>query len=164
MNCGRVEFVDEDAINDSLTHLVVVLRLGLDILRVCAKRLAALALGGVLAIVYLSPKLLPECYRTNQPNSNPFASSQLAAPRARSLPRMARFYYSLGGCFLASMPDSFVSSRQKTLIKAIRLFRVHTNSKALAISEKSQKFRDIGDETCGTCERTTLPASLWPQV
>ena len=34
------------------------------------------------------------------------------------------------------MPDSFVSSPQKTQIKAIRLFRVYTNLKAVAISEK----------------------------
>ncbi len=42
---------------------------------------------------------------------------------------MAGFGYSFSGCFLASMPGSFVSSRQKTQIEAIRLFRVYTSSK-----------------------------------
>ena len=149
MHGGCVEFVDQDAIDDGLPHLVVVLGFGFDILRVSAKCFAALALGDVLAIVNLSPKWLPEHERANPPNSNPLSSSELAASWARSLSTVASFLYSLGGYLLASMPNSFVLSPQKTQIKAIRLFRVYASSNAQAITEKCLIFRFF--EAHGRC-------------
>ena len=88
----------------------------------------------------LSPKWLPERERANPPISIPLSSSELAASWARSLSTVASFLYSLGGCFLASMPDSFVLNPQKTQIKAIRLFRVYASSNAQAITEKCRKL------------------------
>ena len=124
MNRGCVEFVEQDAIQDGLSYWVVVLGLWLDILWVCAERFAAITFGGILAIVNISPQFLLKGYRANQPNSNPFATSKLPARRAKSLSRVTRIDYRFGGCFLPSMFDSFVSSRGKNQIEAIRLFRV----------------------------------------
>ena len=136
MNRGRVQFIDEDAINDSLSNVAVVLGLQIDIAGVRVERLATQAFGDVLTVVNLSPQLLLKCDRTNEPNANSLASSESSTPWARSLSRMARISYRLAGCFLASMPDSLVLSRQKTQIEAIRLFRVHTSSNMVAFSEK----------------------------
>jgi hypothetical protein len=124
LNRSAIEFVDQDAIKDGLSHLVVVFGLGLDIVWMSAERFAARTLGDILAVVNLSPKLLLKCYRTNQANPNSFATSELSARWASSLSRVTRIDYRFGGCFLASMPDSFVSSPEKTQIEAIRLFRV----------------------------------------
>jgi len=106
-NGGRVELVDQNAINDCLPHLVVVPGLGFDIIGSRAEGLAATALGRVLAIVDFSPEFLLKCYRTNTTNSNPFTSSEFPTFWASCLSRMTRFSYSFGGCFLASMPGSF---------------------------------------------------------
>ena len=56
---------------------------------------------------------------------------------------MTRIDYRFTGCFLASMPDSFVSSRENTPIEAIGLFRVYTSSKIPAISEKGLNLKSI---------------------
>jgi hypothetical protein len=56
---------------------------------------------------------------------------------------VTRIDYRFTGCFFASMPDSFVSSPEKTQIEAIRLFRVYTGLKIPAISEKCQNFFDF---------------------
>ena len=114
LNCGRIEFVDQDAVNDSLPYFVVVPSLRLDVFGGRAECLAARTLRSVLAIVDLPPEFLLKCYRPNPSNSSPLTPTKLSTFRARSLSRMARFSYCLGGCFLASMPGSFVLCPQKT--------------------------------------------------
>ena len=52
---------------------------------------------------------------------------------------MTRIDYRFGGCFLASMPDSFVSSPDKTPIEASRLFVSLPVQKTLSFSEKCRK-------------------------
>jgi hypothetical protein len=118
-----------DAIKDGLANLVIVLGFGLDIFRRRMKRFATRAFGDIRAIVDFSPEFLLKCYRTNQANSNPLTSRELSTSRARSLSRMTGINDCFTRLFLASMPGSFVSSRQKTQIEAIRLFRAYTSSK-----------------------------------
>ena len=110
------------------------------------KRLATLAFGNILAVVNLTPQHLLKRYRTDYANSNPLATPQFAARRTWSLSRTAGFLYRFGSCFFASMPDSFVLSRQKTQIEAIRLFRVYTNSKMVAFSEKCRITHEFTNE------------------
>ena len=86
---------------------------------------------------------------------------------ARSLSRVARFSYYCGGCFLASMPGSFVLSRQKTQIEAIRLFRVYTNLDTVAISEKCHFFGHfslIATRTSGKKEVRRLKTRFFPDM
>ena len=130
----------QDSIEDSLTYLVIVLGLQIDVSGMRVERFAALALGDVFAIVNLSPELLPKCERTDHANSNSFASSERSTTGARSLSWVAKILYSFNGCFLASMPDSFVSSREKTQIEAIRLFRVYTTTKNGGVQREVSKF------------------------
>jgi hypothetical protein len=53
---------------------------------------------------------------------------------------VTRINYRFGGCFLESMPDSFVLSREKTQIEAIRLFRVYTDSKNMGDQREVSEF------------------------
>jgi hypothetical protein len=61
LNRVDIELVNQNAIQDSLTNLIVVLGLEFDIWRVKAKRFAAIALGSVLAVANLSPEFLLKC-------------------------------------------------------------------------------------------------------
>jgi len=61
LNRVDIELVNQNAIQDSLTNLIVVLGLEFDIWRVKAKRFAAIALGPVLAVANLSPEFLLKC-------------------------------------------------------------------------------------------------------
>ena len=131
-----VELVAQNAIQNGLADMIIVSGLGRNIAGGRAERFAAVTLGRVLAIVNLSPEFLPIRDRANTSNPNPLATPELPTFGAVGLSRMARFSYRLSGCFLASMPDSFVLSRKKTQIEAIRRFCVYTNSNAVAISEK----------------------------
>ena len=139
LNRSGVELVNQDAVNDCLSNLVVVARLGLDILRVRAEGLTTLAPGRIFAVMDLSPDLLLKCNRPHTTNQDPLAPIQSATRRTSSLSRTTRFPYCFAGCFLESMPDSFVLSPQKTQSKAIRHFHVHPNSNPVEISEKCQK-------------------------
>lgn len=107
LNCGRIELIDQDTIKYGLPYLVVVLRLLLHIFWVRMKRFTTLAFGDILAVTNFSPKLLLKCYRTNQTNTNPFASTKCSTSWTRCLSRMTRINYRFSGCFVASMPGSF---------------------------------------------------------
>ena len=113
-NCGRIEFVDQDAINDSLPYFVVVPGLRFNVFRGRAKCFAATTRGSILAVVNLPPEFLLKCYRTNASDSNPLTPPELSTFLARSLSRVTGFSYGFGGCFFASMPGSFVLCPQKT--------------------------------------------------
>ena len=131
-----VELVAQNAIQNGLADMIIVSGLGRNIAGGRVERFAAATLGRVLAIVNFSPEFLLISDRANTSNSNPLATPEPPTFWAVGLSRMARFSYRLSGCFFASMPDSFVLSREKTQIEAIRLFCVYTNSNAVAISEK----------------------------
>jgi hypothetical protein len=73
--------------------------------------------------------------------------AKLATFWASSLSRTTTLGYSFRGCFLASMPDSFVRVLRKPKLKAIRHFRVYTNSNLQAFSEKCQKNAPVGAGT-----------------
>jgi hypothetical protein len=74
---------------------------------------------------------------------------------------VTRIDYRFTGCFFASMPDSFVSSPEKTQIEAIRLFRVYTGLKIPAISEKCRILPTIFEsfQAIQACAR--LSSDAW---
>lgn len=124
---SRIELVDQNAIDDRLANFVVAQGFRFDIFRMRAERLATLAPGRIFAVADLSPKLLPKRNRPHTTNQDPLASAQFATRRTSRLPRTTQFQYRFDGCFLASMPDSFVLSPQKTQSKAITHLHVHPN-------------------------------------
>ena len=104
---GRIELVDQDAINDRLPHFVVVPSLWLDVMRGSAESFTAVTVRRVLAVMHFPPKLPLKCYRTNATAPYSLASPKRSTFWAGSLSRVTRFSYRACGCFLASMPGSF---------------------------------------------------------
>ena len=102
---GRVELIDQDAIDDGSSHFVVVLGFGFDIAWVSSERLATRTFRGVLAVIKLPPEFLLKSDRPHASHPNPFTSPQFPASRARCLSRVTRIDYRLGGCFCRSKSE-----------------------------------------------------------